>query len=57
MKKLMEMDLKAHQMRQALEKSCRYYLLFYKDKKLGAFNVFITAFNKCTEASKFSMSD
>ena len=32
MKKLVEMDLKANQMRQLMEKACRYYLLFHKDK-------------------------
>lgn len=57
MKKLVEMDLKANQMRQLMEKACRYYLLFHKDKKQASFNLFIASFNKSTEATKFSMSD
>lgn len=43
LKQLLTLELKQNQMRDLLERACRYYVLFIKDAK-QATEIFITAF-------------
>jgi hypothetical protein len=51
------MELKSNQMRLMIDLVCRYYLLFWNDSRQNAAELFITAFDKITEAVRFSLTD
>ena len=56
LKHLLSLDLKQNQMRDLLERACRYYVIFIKDAKQST-EIFISAFEKATEAARFSLTD
>lgn len=56
LRQLLTLELKQNQMRDLLERTCRYYVLFIKDAKQST-EIFLTAFEKATEAARFSLTD
>jgi hypothetical protein len=53
---LLALPLKQNQMRELLERACRFYLLFWKDHKQST-DLFLAAFEKATEAARFALTD
>lgn len=56
LKHLLTLELKQNQMRELIERACRYYVLFIKDTKQST-EIFLSAFEKATEAARFSLTD
>lgn len=57
LKSLLALPLSLPQHRELLDRACRYYLLFWEDRRMAAEQLFLSVFSKTPEAVRFSLSD
>jgi hypothetical protein len=57
LKGVIEMNLKSGHQRLLMEIAIRYFYAFHHDKKQAATDLFIQAYNKLDESTRFSLAD